>query len=106
MTATKFALALCPNPETEEFVMGKEGSMCVIRHIDFSTHADRPSLGVIFEVFPEDAMQLTDELRGAGVKVGVYSTFEKAMGFANQLFSVPKDGTLEEVNLDFGGGET
>jgi hypothetical protein len=106
MAATKFALVLCPTPDTEDLVMSRDGSMCVMRHIDFSTHADKPTLGVVFEIFPEDAMQMTEELRAAGVKIGVYSTFEKAVGFANQVFDIVKDGTLEEVNLDFGGGET
>lgn len=103
---TKFALVLCFDPELETSLLNKEDVMHVVRRIDFGTTTGLPSLAVIFEVFPDDMLEFTTELREQGMKIGVYSSFEKAAGFANQAFGVGEDGTLEEVNLNFGGGET
>lgn len=103
---TKFALVLCLDPEDETWLLNKEDVMHVVRRIDFGTNSEHPSLAVIFEVFPDDMMEFTAEVRERGMKVGIYSAFEKASGFANRAFGVGEDGTLEEVNLDFGGGET
>ena len=104
--ATKYALVLCPDPSTEEELMAKQGPMHVIRHVDFGTDITRPSLGVVFELFPEDLRVFVEEVRDKGMKVGVYTDYQKALGFSNQAFGLSKDGTLEEVEFNFGGGET
>lgn len=106
MASTKFALVLSPDPSTEDALMNQAGPERVIRHIDFSTYATGPSLAVVFEIFSEEITDFTDTVRGIGLKVGVYSTLEKAMSFSSRAFGLSEDGTLEEVNLDFGGGET
>lgn len=103
---TKYALALCLDSANEGFLLDKEDGVHVIRRIDFGTNTEHPALAVIYEIFPEDMTEFTAQLREAGMKVGVYSTFEKASGFANQAFGIGEDGTLEEVELYFGGGET
>lgn len=103
---TKYALALCPEPSSEDMVMGLETALCQIRHVHFNTFVNLPSLGVVFELFPEEVTALTKRLREGGVKVGVYSSFEKAMKFMDRAFDLEGDGTLDEVEWNLGGGET
>lgn len=105
MASTKFALVISPDPSTDNALMGLEGPEKVIRNLDFNTRPG-PSLGAVFEIFAEDITEFTETVRSAGLKVGVYSNMDKAMMFSNRAFGIVEDGTLEEVNLDFGGGET
>lgn len=105
MSTTKFALVLSPDPSTEDVMMALQGPEKVIRSIDFNTHASGPSLAAVFEIFSEDIVAFTQDVRKNGLKIGVYSTEDKADRFAKRAFNLPEDGTLEEV-LTLGGGET
>lgn len=58
-----------------------------------------PSIAMIYDVALRDVKDVVDDVRANGMKVGVYSTLEKAQGFMFKTMALSDDGTMEEPKM-------
>jgi hypothetical protein len=79
MQETKFLLILSDS----ESIVDLQDDLIKIRQISLNFDLS-PSIGVIYETYPECAKEYADSLRESGKKVGVYGTFQKALNYLNK----------------------
>lgn len=96
MEATKFLLIL-GDTEDGQGILDRNDDLMKIREqgLNFS---QSPSVGAIYEIYPEDAHTLTVTLREEGYKVGLYSGFEKAQKFFWKSLGFSADGSIDLDN--------
>jgi len=73
----KFVLIVGDN---EEGIIGREEKELLIR--DVGCNFDHsPSIAALYEVYSDEAKKIVLDIRGEGLKVGIYASREKAQGF-------------------------
>lgn len=90
MDPNKFLLIL---GDHEDGVIDRQDDLMKIRDIGLNFEQS-PSVGAIYEIYPEDARLFTLKIREEGFKVGVYGSFEKAEKFFWKAMGFSADGSI------------